>query len=92
MIENRLIGSPNTLSTGTLAYKATASGQTLTGGNDAALFAQTDKGRLFASIDFELQKGKACGIRVETALSSGNFKLYAALVGYIKDDNNERSI
>jgi hypothetical protein len=77
MIVNRRVGSGTSL--GSLAYKPTASGQTLTGGSDAALFAQNDQGRLFATVDFLVPKGQACGVRVETdGAFSGD--VYCALI------------
>ena len=81
MIQNRKVGSGESLGTNTLAYKCTASGQTLTGGSDAALFAQNDQGRLFAPVDFIIPKGKACGIRIEV-LGSFSGDVYAALIGH----------
>ena len=81
MISDRLMGAGSTLSDGTKVYKATASGQTLTGGMDSALFAQNDQGRLFATVDFVVPKGQSCGIRMEVAGSfSGD--VYAAFVGH----------
>jgi len=81
MIQNRLVGSGEALSSSTKVYKATASGQTLTGGSDAALFAQNDQGRLFATVDFIIPKGKACGLRIEV-LGSFSGDVYAALIGH----------
>ena len=81
MIQNRKVGSGESLGANTLAYKCTASGQTLTGGSDSALFAQNDQGRLFATVDFIIPKGKACGIRIEV-LGSFSGDVYAALIGH----------
>lgn len=81
MIENRRVGDGKTFGSDTKIYKATASGQTLTGGRDAALFAQNDQGRLFATVDFLLPKGQACGIRIER-LGSFSGDMYAALIGH----------
>lgn len=81
MIENRRAGDGKTFSSDTLIYKATASGQTLTGGRDAVLFAQNDQGRLFATVDFIIPKGQACGIRIEV-LGSFSGDMYAALIGH----------
>jgi hypothetical protein len=81
MIENRKVGSGVSFSSNTLAYKATASGQTLTGGRDAALFAQNDQGRLFATVDFIVPKGQAIGLRVEV-LGGFSGDMYAALIGH----------
>ncbi len=83
MIENRRIGSGKNLSSTTLVYKASASGKTMTGGSDAALFAQNDQGRLFATVNFIIPKGKACGIRLEM-LGSFSGDVYAALIGHYR--------
>lgn len=81
IVENRRVGDGKTFSSSTLIYKATASGQTLTGGRDSALFAQNDGGRLFATVDFIVPKGQAVGLRMEVA---GGFSddVYAAFVGH----------
>lgn len=81
MIENRRMGDGKTFGSDTKIYKATASGQTLTGGRDSALFAQNDQGRLFASVDFVIPKGQACGIRIEV-FGSFSGDMYAALIGH----------
>jgi hypothetical protein len=81
MIENRMVGSGKSFGSDTKAYKATASGQTLTGGRDSALFAQTDGGRLFATVDFIVPKGQAIGIRIEV-LGSFSDDVYAAIIGH----------
>jgi hypothetical protein len=81
MIENRRIGDGKAFGSDTKIYKATASGQTLTGGRDSALFAQNDQGRLFATVDFLVPKGQACGIRIEV-LGSFSGDMYAALIGH----------
>lgn len=81
MIENRKSGDGKTFGSSTLIYKATASGQTLTGGRDAALFAQNDQGRLFATVDFLISKGQAFGIRLER-LGAFSGDVYAAIIGH----------
>ena len=81
MIENRRIGDGSSFASDTLIYKATASGQALTGGRDAALFAQNDGGRLFATVDFLVPKGQAVGIRIEV-LGGFSDDVYAALIGH----------
>ena len=85
MIQNRRVGSSQELDATTLIYKPTASGQTLTGGSDSALFAQNDQGRLFATVDFVVPKGQACGVRMEV---EGSFSgdVYCALVGHYRKD------
>lgn len=81
MIENRKSGDGKAFSSSTLIYKATASGQTLTGGRDAALFAQNDQGRLYATVDFLIPKGQAFGIRLER-LGAFSGDVYAAIIGH----------
>jgi hypothetical protein len=88
MNQNRNFGSSKTLKSTSLAYKATASGQTFTDGDDIAIFAQSDTGRLFATIDFELPKGSSVGVQVDPNLSSGTIEVYVALIGYLKDVDN----
>lgn len=70
-----------TFSSSTKIYKATASGQTLTGGSDSALFAQNDQGRLFATVDFIVPKGQAVGVRLER-LGGFSGDVYCALIGH----------
>jgi hypothetical protein len=79
---NRNFGSSKTLKTTTLAYKATASNQTLTGGDDAVLF-YVDDGRLFATINIEVPRGATLGLRIDSASLGGS--CYAALVVHAKD-------
>jgi len=79
MIVNRKVGDGKTFSSASKIYKATAPGQTLTGGTDAALFAQNDQGRLFATVDFLLPKGQAIGLRMDVA-GSFNADVYAAFI------------
>ena len=79
MIANRRVGDSKSFSSSSFLYKATASGQTLTGGSDSALFAQTDGGRLYAVVDYVVPKGKAIGIRLEV-LGSFSDAAYAALI------------
>ena len=81
MIENRRIGDGTVFGTSSRIYKATASGKTLTGGTDSALFAQNDQGRLFATVDFIVPTGKAFGIRIEVA-GSFSADVYAAIIGH----------
>lgn len=88
MNQNRNFGSSNRLSTGTLAYKTSNVDTDFTNGDDIAIFAQNDNGRLFAAIDFELPRGASLGITVDTE-TTGSYKAYAAIIGYLKSDKNE---
>jgi hypothetical protein len=85
MNQNRNFGSSKTLSGN--AYKG-ASGATVTGGDNIAQFFQTGQGRLFATVDFELPKSSAVGLKVEPNLSSGSVNMYAALIGHLKDSKD----
>ena len=88
MKQNRNFGSSATLKTTSLAYKTTNINTDFTDGDDIAIFAQNDNGRLFASIDFELVKGSSLGITIDTE-TTGNFKVYATIIGYLKSDSNK---
>lgn len=86
-IVNRNGGSNNTFRQSTLIYKG-VDGNTITGGQDFALFYQ-GTGRLFASIGgVEIPRGSSLGIRIVLPLSAGTVKVYAAYIAYIKDKNN----
>ncbi len=88
MKQNRNFGSSNTLKTTSLAYKGVNINTDFTDGDDIAIFAQNDNGRLFASIDFELASGSSLGITVDCE-TTGNNKVYAAIIGYLKSDKNK---
>ena len=81
MNANRNFGSSNTLTAD--VYKG-ANAKTFTDGTDAILIAQHGQGRVFATINLELQKGNSIGIRVNPNLSSGSCELYAAIVGHVE--------
>jgi hypothetical protein len=76
---NRNFGSSRTLTAD--AYKG-AEGNTLTGGADHLLFFQGSNGRLFATIDEELQKGDSIGVEITPQASNTSMDVYAALVLY----------
>lgn len=86
MNSNNNFGSSNSLSDTTLVYKG-KDGGTVTGGTDHALLYMTD-GRLFASLDIEMPKGSAIGVKIDLN-TSGGANVYCALIGYIKDANNK---
>jgi hypothetical protein len=79
MNQNRNFGSSNTLASTTLAYKG-AEAATLTGGNNIAIFALNPGNRLYAPIDFILEKGSSLGIKIDTDTSVGTTNVYAALI------------
>jgi hypothetical protein len=81
VIENRNYGSNKTLDA--TIYKG-ATGETLTGDSDTALFMMTEPGRLFASVDFYLPQGTSIGIRLNPNLSSGTMNVYAAIIGRVE--------
>lgn len=82
---NRNHGSAKTISNDTLIYKPSGSGKTLSGGTKSAMFFQNDQGRLFATVDFLLEKNSSFGITIET---DGAFSgaAYVALVGHKVED------
>jgi hypothetical protein len=79
MNANRNFGSSNTLSSTTLAYKG-AEGNTFTDGTDTAIFAVNPGTRMYATVDFILEKGSSIGIKIDTDTSSGTTNVYAALI------------
>jgi len=81
MNANRNLGSANALSG--QFYKG-ASGETLTGGTDIALFYH-GTGRLFAGFEFVVPPNKAFGLRYDPSLSSGSAKVYAAVICHLRD-------
>ena len=83
MNQNRNLGSSQTLKTTTLAYKSTAQNQTLTGGDDIILLHCSKAGRTFATINLEIPRGAAIGLRVDSASLATT--CYAALVLHVKD-------
>ena len=79
---NRNFGSAKTLSA--TAYKAAASGNTITNGTDIILIgAPNAQARTTASIDLVLQKGNSIGIEVNPNLASGSVNCYVALVVHL---------
>ena len=79
---NRNFGSSNTLSV--TAYKAGASGDTITNGDDIILIgAPNAQARTAASIDLILQKGNSIGVEVNPNLSSGSVNCYVALIVHL---------
>jgi hypothetical protein len=87
MNSNSNFGSNKTLKDSTLAYKG-KDGGTLTGGDKHALFFQGD-GRLYATINVELTRGSSMGVTIDLN-TSGGANIYCALIGYIRDADNDR--
>jgi hypothetical protein len=83
---NTNFGSSNSLASTSVAYKATASGQTITGGTEHATLIMGD-GRLYAPLTIELLRGSSIGVSVDLN-TSGGANAYCALIGYRKDGNN----
>jgi len=82
MSVNRNFGTSNTLTAD--AYKAGASADTITNGDDLAIIAMANaQSRLYAGIGLELQKGNSIGIKVDPNLSSGSANVYVALVCHL---------
>jgi len=88
MNQNRNFGSSKALKSTTLAYKG-AEGNTVTDGDDIALFYQNVGTRGYYSIDFELPKGSSIALTIDTQTTSGTTNLYAAIIGHVKDPNNK---
>ena len=81
--QNRNFGSSNALNSTTLAYKG-AEGNTVTGGDDFAIFYQNVGTRGFYIIDIELPKGSSMAVKIDTQTTSGTTNLYCALIGHRK--------
>lgn len=80
MNQNRNFGSSDTLSSTSVAYKGKNSG-TVTGGTDIAQFYMGNNSRLFAGINFVLQRGSSVAIKVVgDGASAGT--AYCALIIY----------
>jgi hypothetical protein len=82
MKQNRNFSSSKTLSTGTLVYKG-AVGDTVTGGDDIAIFLQQEGGRLFAGIDFVLGVGNSLCITLDAQVTAGTCQAYCALILHV---------
>jgi hypothetical protein len=82
MNQNRLVGSSKSLKSTTFAYKGKVSG-TITGGSDAAQFYMGNNSRLFATINFEIERGSSIAIKLTDTTTGGN--AYAALILHTKD-------
>lgn len=83
---NRNFGASKTFQG--LAYKAVAPGETFTDGTDIAQFYQGHSGRLYATVNFELQKGDSIGITLNTYGATGvPVTCYAAVIGFVHDAN-----
>lgn len=79
---NRNFGSAKTLTV--TAYKAAASGNTITDGTDIILIGSANaQARTTANIDLVLQKGNSIGIEVNPNLASGSVNCYVALVVHL---------
>jgi hypothetical protein len=82
MNSNRNFGSSNTLAS-SLVYKG-ADAATITGGSDLGIFLQNDNGRLFATVNVGIPKGRSIAIKYDPNLASGSLSVYAALIGHLK--------
>lgn len=81
MNQNRNFASNKTLTAD--VYKG-GEGKTLTGGSDIAIFYGTGGSRMFASIDLDLPKGTAVGLKVDVNSATGG-NVYGAFIGHLKD-------
>jgi hypothetical protein len=83
---NRNFGSAKTLTA--TAYKAAASGNTITNGDDIILIgAPNAQARTFATINLLLEKGNSIGVEVNPNLSSGSVNCYVAIICHLIADN-----
>ena len=83
---NRNFGSAKTLTA--TAYKAAASGNTITDGTDIILIgAPNAQARTFAEINLLLEKGNSIGVEVNPNLSSGSVNCYIACICHLITDN-----
>ena len=80
-------GSSKALKGTTLAYKGADGEGATSGGTDHALLYMTD-GRLYAGLNVVIAKGGSLAIEID-GNTSGAFNVYAALIGYVKDPNND---
>jgi hypothetical protein len=81
---NRNFASSNTLTAN--AYKGKTGG-TLTGGADFGIFQINPATRNFLEVNLLLPKGSSVGITLAANLSSGSASWYAAIVGFLKDED-----
>lgn len=86
MNQNRNFGSSRELDS--LTYKG-VEGDTLTGGNDIALFYQNAGTRAYYSIDMEVPKGSSIAVKIDTQTTAGTTNLYAAIIGHRVEGNNQ---
>lgn len=80
---NRNFGSSNTFNG--KAYKAAASGKTITGGNEIATLQLNTSARSFFTIDFFLPKGSSIGVNLTAEMSAGAADYYLAFICYLLD-------
>lgn len=82
---NRDFGSSDTLTAD--AYKAGASGKTITDGTDIILMgAANAQARTYAEVNLELQKGNSIGVEVNPNLASGSVDCYVVIIGHLVTD------
>ena len=86
MNQNRNFGSSRELDS--LTYKG-AEGDTITGGNDIALFYQNAGTRAYYSIDMEIPKGSSIAVKIDTQTTAGTTNLYAAIIGHRVEGDNQ---
>jgi hypothetical protein len=84
---NTNFGSSKTLKSTTLAYKGADGEGATTGGTDHALLYMSD-GRLFASLNVEIPRGSSIAIEFD-GNTSGAYNMYAALIGFVRNPDND---
>jgi hypothetical protein len=84
---NTNFASSKTLKSTTLAYKGADGEGATSGGTDHALLYMSD-GRLFAGLNIGIPRGGSIAIEID-GNTSGSFNVYAAIIGFVKSEDNE---
>ena len=84
---NRNLGSSNSLSTATKAYKG-AEGNTVTGGTTWGLVYQSSGTRGNYPLDVEIPRGSSFAVTIDTQTTGGTTNVYVALIGHRVDGKN----
>ena len=86
MKANRNFSSTKELKSATLVYKG-ATGDTVTGGTEAALFLQQEAGRLSVpGLDFIVGVGNSLCVTIDAQVTGGTSQVYCALVVYTHEN------
>jgi len=82
---NRNFGSSEVL-VDSIIYKG-AEGNTLTDGDDYAIFKQAAGTRGYYTLNTLLERGSSIGVKIDTQTTSGTTNVYVALIGHRVDGN-----